>query len=49
MDEPLRHLSREYRSRARTFLEQISADLGVQFILVTHDPGLAAGTVVRLA
>lgn len=35
-DEPFRNLSVEYRSRMREVLGELSREMGVQFILVTH-------------
>jgi DNA repair exonuclease SbcCD ATPase subunit len=46
LDEPLKMLSAEYRDRARALLESLSSDLGVQFVVVTHDPRLRAGSVL---
>ena len=36
LDEPFKHLSREYRPAARELLGRLSAELGVQFLVVTH-------------
>lgn len=48
LDEPLKHLSRDYTDRARVLLETLAAELGVQIVLVTHNDGLATGEVIRL-
>ena len=48
LDESFKHLSREYRPRMRALLLELAEELGMQFILVTHDPDLACGNVVRL-
>jgi len=48
MDEPFKFLSEEYRGRIRTMLEQLSEELGVQFLMVTHIDQLKTGTVVEL-
>lgn len=47
-DEPFRFVSAEYRERVRMMLEELSRELGVQFILVTHIEELKTGTVVEL-
>lgn len=47
-DEPFRFVSAEYRDRVRVLLENLHAELGVQFIIVTHITELETGTVVRL-
>jgi len=48
LDEPFRFLSREYRHRVRSLLVTLSADLGIQFLLVTHLDALRIGNVVVL-
>lgn len=48
LDEPFRHLSKEYRPRAAELLQTLSDRLNVQIIQVTHDPALEIGTVIRL-
>lgn len=48
LDEPFRFVSVEYRPRVRALLETLSRELGVQFVVVTHDPQLQAGTVFHL-
>lgn len=48
LDEPFRFVSVEYRPRVRSLLETLSRELGVQFVVVTHDPQLRAGTVLSL-
>lgn len=48
LDEPLRHLSKDYRPRARALLETLAADLKFQIILITHDPALECGEVIRI-
>lgn len=47
-DEPLRHLSRNFRSKARDFFAVLSEELKIQMIFVTHDEGLVTGKVVEL-
>lgn len=48
LDEPLGQLSKEYVGRARALLETLAKECGFQFILVTHQEGLACGTIIRL-
>ena len=48
LDEPLKHLSRQYRPAARQLIEVMAKEMGVQFIVVTHDPALVTGKVVEL-
>lgn len=40
MDEPLRFLSEEYQEKASMMIKEISKKLGIQFIIVTHEPVL---------
>lgn len=48
LDEPFRFVSPEYRGRIRTLLEELSSEMGIQIILVTHMEELQVGTVIRL-
>ena len=48
LDEPFKHLSREYRPRARTMLTTLAEEMGVQVIMVTHDKALMCGKIVQL-
>lgn len=48
LDEPFRFVSARFRPRVATLLTQLSKELGVQIILVTHDPTLKIGKVVEL-
>jgi DNA repair exonuclease SbcCD ATPase subunit len=45
MDEPFKMLSQEYRPRLKALLETLAKDLGVQMVMVTHDPELRIGAV----
>ena len=47
-DEPFRFLSSGYVPRVRVMLETLSKELGVQFIIVTHQKGLRAGKVIEI-
>lgn len=48
LDEPFKFVSRDYRPAVRAMLEQVSRDLGMQIIIVTHDEALETGTVIEL-
>lgn len=48
LDEPLKHLSGEYRPAAKRLIETLAAELDFQFVIVTHSAGLRAGKVVEL-
>ena len=48
MDEPMKFVSERYRDRVRLMLEQLSTELGVQMIFVTHMSALKTGTVIEL-
>lgn len=48
LDEPFKFLSVEYRPQVREMLEQISKEMGLQVILVTHIDELATGKVIEL-
>ena len=48
MDEPFKFLSEDHRPAAAQLLLELADNIGFQFILVTHFPELAVGTVVRL-
>ncbi len=41
LDEPFRFLSRNYHTKASQMLKELSDKLGIQFIIVTHEPVLA--------
>lgn len=46
LDEPFRFVDKTLRPEIRTLLETLSQEMGVQIVLVTHDPGLRMGRVV---
>ena len=48
LDEPFKHLSRDYRQAVRELLLALSKELGVQMILITHAAELAVGKVIEL-
>ena len=47
-DEPFRFVSAEFQDNVRTMLEELAKDLGVQIVMVTHNPALATGNTVEL-
>ncbi len=42
MDEPMRFLSRDLQEKASMMLKEISEKLGLQFIIITHEPTLTS-------
>lgn len=48
LDEPFKFVSADYRGRVRVMLEMLSAEMGVQIIMVTHIDELKSGKVVEL-
>lgn len=48
LDEPFRFLSREYRPAVKALITTLAEEFGVQLLVVTHDPELFDGKVVRL-
>lgn len=48
LDEPFKHLSREYTKRIRMLLEKMSQEHNVQIILVTHDRLLKIGKIITV-
>jgi DNA repair exonuclease SbcCD ATPase subunit len=42
LDEPFKCLSDDFQEKASTMIKQISQKLGIQFIIVTHEPILAS-------
>lgn len=42
LDEPMRFLSENYQEKASTMLKELSRQLGIQFIIVTHEQTLTA-------
>jgi len=49
LDEPFRFVSAEYQDNIRQMLEQLSVDLDLQIILVTHNPRYATGRVIEVS
>lgn len=48
LDEPFRFVSAGFRDNVRMLLEQLSEDMGIQIIMVTHAEDLITGNVVEL-
>lgn len=48
LDEPFKFVSAQYRSKVRTMLEELSQDLKIQIVMVTHSEELSAGKVIDL-
>ncbi len=48
LDEPFRFVSAQYRANVRSMLEQLSEDLRVQVIMVTHIESITTGNVIEL-
>lgn len=48
LDEPFKFVSADLRVRVRLMLENLSAELGVQFTIITHIDELRCGTVIDL-
>jgi DNA repair exonuclease SbcCD ATPase subunit len=48
LDEPFKFLSSEKREKVGYLLEELSEELDLQIILITHDPELEIGKVIRL-
>jgi predicted ATP-dependent endonuclease of OLD family len=40
LDEPFAHLSKKYQSKVSELLNKLSKELGIQFIIVSHQKGL---------
>ena len=48
LDEPFKFVSAGHRAAVRVMLEGLAADLGVQFLMVTHIEELQCGHIVEL-
>lgn len=48
LDEPFRFVSEEYIPRVRELLEELSVELDLQIIMITHINELKCGTVIQL-
>jgi DNA repair exonuclease SbcCD ATPase subunit len=41
LDEPMKHVSEDLREKASMMITEISKKLGIQFIIISHDPVMA--------
>lgn len=48
LDEPMKFLSKDHRPRVRGLLEELSKELDLQIIQVTHAPDLVCGQVIEI-
>jgi len=48
LDEPFKFVSEDYRGNVKMMLEQLSKEMGIQLIMVTHIPELVTGKVIQL-
>lgn len=48
LDEPFKFVSKEFRERVRVMMGELSAQLGIQFIMVTHIDELETGKIIKL-
>lgn len=48
LDEPFKFVSSIYRENVRSMLEQLSSDMGIQIIMVSHIEELTTGKVIEL-
>jgi len=49
LDEPFRFVSMQYQENVRQMLEQLSTDMNIQIVQVTHNPNLTTGKVIDLS
>ncbi len=47
-DEPFKHLSKNHIPAVREMLQSLSEELGLQILMVTHNPRLEIGKVINL-
>jgi DNA repair exonuclease SbcCD ATPase subunit len=48
LDEPFRFLSAQYRDNVRSMLEELSREMRIQIIMVTHIEEIATGKIIDL-
>ncbi len=48
LDEPFKHLHRDRAEAVRSLLEELSKELNIQIIMVTHSEALTTGKVIRI-
>lgn len=47
-DEPFRFVSAQYQDNIRVMLERLSKEMGMQIVMVTHQPAYETGKVIEL-
>lgn len=48
LDEPFRFVSEQYQGNVRSMLEQLSREMKIQIIFITHNTDLVTGKVISL-
>jgi len=48
LDEPFRCVDAKKRPRLRKLLESLSSELGIQIVIITHDPNFQIGKVITI-
>lgn len=48
LDEPFRFVSAQYQDNVRSMMEQLSKEMGVQIVLVTHNDAYSTGKEIQL-
>jgi DNA repair exonuclease SbcCD ATPase subunit len=48
LDEPFKFVSEEYQPAVRSMLEQLSRDLDLQIVMVTHNKEYETGKIIKL-
>jgi ABC-type sulfate/molybdate transport systems ATPase subunit len=48
LDEPFRFVSAQYQDNVRTMLEELTRDLKMQIVMVSHNENLATGEIIEL-
>lgn len=48
LDEPFKMISKDYSERVAALLDKISEEMGIQIIMVTHNPKLATGKIIKI-
>jgi hypothetical protein len=48
LDEPFRFVSEQYQDNVRSMMEQLSEEMGIQIIMITHNENLATGEIIEL-
>ena len=49
LDEPFKFVSAEFIPRVHSLIEQLSTEMHVQIVMVTHIKGLQTGTIFDLS